>query len=151
MGSVDELVNEIRDSIIKNIGEPFLYMGYNCLIKQYTNAIGESHFCAYVKLPPVLMMRFHSFNPPHTMIKMNEELKLNVPGGITYISNTSLIDPFDNHLNLPGYWFGWDYMHIGDENTTVFDVMEDIQSVVQQLKYLELEGMYGREDVEETL
>lgn len=144
MGSLDELVNEVYDSLTENIGEPFLYMGYNCLIKQYTNEIGESHFCAYVELPPALMMHFRSFNSQHSIRKMNKEL--DVHGGVTYGSNISLDDlndPFDNHLNLPGYWFGWDYMHIGDENTTIFDVIEDIQSVVQQLKYLELEGIYG--------
>ena len=139
MGSVDELVNDAYNAITESIGKPFLYMGYNCLIKQYTNEIGESHFCAYVELSWPMMNYFQGFNKAFTARKMNE--KLDVHGGVTYIPNIN--HPHDKHLDLDGYWMGWDYIHLGDEETTIFDVIEDIQSVVQKLKRLEVEVMYG--------
>ena len=90
--------------------------------------------CAYVYLPDHMIVNA-------TTEEWFEE-NIDCHGGVTWCDH--YVPGVDETCNSPGYWFGWDYAHLGDyiyglaprpndRKYTVKEIIEDIADVVDQL------------------
>lgn len=119
--------------IIKN----GIYNGYHFIIVSY-----GTHPCAYVELPenhPYYEMEVYDDEP---FISPYDKMNIRCHYGLTFAGR------FRDALNMPGYYIGWDYAHLGDmyyikPNDLMFstddkfweeyEIEEDCRDVIEQL------------------
>ena len=106
-----------------------------------------THPTAYVKLTPKNKLFGRNY------MNYDGDEDIFVHGGITYATDHLCISVNNKIKTLDGWWIGWDYAHAGDY-TALFDVVEkyhfpnkkwkteeifeDVKSVCEQLKKMEV-------------
>jgi len=82
------------------------YLKYDWLVVRHSTL---GHLCGYVKLWKNHPLEISISNSRY------DKLDIDCHGGVTFARGVEAKDKFMvDHGFTPGYWFGWDYAHLGD-------------------------------------